>query len=92
MDARAENSDLEEKKDGEKGPISRRDALKRMAKIALGIGAASVIPTVLASCYDDYYDYYDYYSYSYDDYYYSDYYNYDDYYDYYYNYYDNYYS
>jgi hypothetical protein len=77
----------EEPKEGTESTISRRDALKRMAKIALGIGAAGAIPSVLAACYDDYYDYYDYYSYYYDDSYYSDYYNYDDYYDYYSNYY-----
>jgi hypothetical protein len=88
MDAQAVNPDQEKKKDGEKAPISRRDALKRMAKIALGIGAASVIPSVLASCYEDYYDYYDYYYYGgYDDTYYADYYYYDDYYDSYYYYY-----
>jgi hypothetical protein len=95
MDKQEKDPVLEMRKDEVSAPISRRDALKRMAKIALGVGAAGAIPSVLAACYDDYYDYDDYYGYGYDDYYYySDYYNYDDYYDYYYyyNYYDVYYA
>jgi hypothetical protein len=74
---------------GKRDSISRRDALKRMAKIALGLGAAGILPAALSRCsYEDYDDYYDYYSNSYSDYYYH---HYDDYYDYY-DYYSNYYS
>lgn len=72
----------DEPEGGAKDSISRRDALKRMAKIALGVGAASILPSVLASCYTDYSDYSDSYSNSYSDSsgYYSDYNNYSDYY------------
>jgi hypothetical protein len=73
-----------------KSSISRRDALKRMAKLAVGIGAVSVLPSALSSCslfYDDYYDYYDYYSNYYSNYYYY----YSNYYSNYYYYYSNYY-
>ncbi len=67
--------------------FSRREALKRMAKIALGIGAAGMLPAALNSCkYNDYDDYYDYYSNYYGNYY-SDYAYYSDYYS---EYYDNY--
>ncbi len=51
---------------GNSSSFSRRDALKRMAKIAAGAGLASVVPAALTSCffYDDYYsDYYYYYGY-----------------------------
>jgi len=88
---------MEEEKRTEAEPkkeISRREALKRIAKVGIGVAGVSA----LASCdfiydwiYYDYYDYYsaysDYYS-AYSDYYsaYSNYYNYSDYYSNYYNY------
>ncbi len=90
MDMESPKTLPDEQAPGKRDPISRRDALKRMAKIALGLGAAGILPAALSRCsyedYDDYYDYYDYYSNSYSDYHY-----YDDYYDYY-DYYSNYYS
>jgi hypothetical protein len=56
--------------------IMRREAIKRIAYLALG-GVTGI--ALINSCYEDYSDYYDY---VYSDYY-SDYYYYDDYYDYY---------
>ncbi len=84
MDAEKKENMEEEKK----GPISRREALKRIAKIGIGVAGASA----LASCdWLFYYDYSDYYNYYYDYYsnYYSDYYAYSNYY---YDYYGNYYA
>ena len=87
MDEVDRKTNPQEPEGGTKESISRRDALKRMAKIALGIGAISVLPAALNGCfYEDYYDYYDYYSDYYYNYYSEYYYHYD-----YYNYYSEYY-
>jgi len=80
MDKEIIENSVEELVGKTKDSISRRDALKRMAKIAIGVGAAAVLPAALSNCeYHDYYDYYDYYGN-----YYSNYYYYSDYYYYYY--------
>jgi hypothetical protein len=89
MEKEIDNTAPEERAESTEGTVSRRDALKRMVKIALGLGAATILPSALSQCrhrdYDDYYDYYsNYYSNYYSDYYYN-YYS-----DYYYNYYSNY--